>query len=153
ASLRSRSVVSVRGGSFQDAEVLNDINAFSAFIPKAVVSAVFSPWEQVDLFGTFTYHGDINATGTADLTANGVQGAPRKSCSDPRPGTHCRIEDISIRVPFPTLEAVGGVRFSALRRRREGKLDRMRDEKFDLELEAIWSQTSNVDAFHVNLHN
>jgi hypothetical protein len=153
ASINSKSVVSVRGGSFQDAEVLNEINAYSWFVPKAVASVVLSPWEQVELFGVFTYHGDIKAKGTADLTANGVKGAPLKSCTDKTPGTHCRIEGVELTIPFPTFEAVGGVRFSSLRRARKGKLDPMRDERFDIELEAIWTQTSNVDEFKVNLHD
>lgn len=153
ASIYSKSVVSALGGSFQDQEVITEINAHAWFIPKAVASVVISPWQQVELFGVVTYHGDMNAKGTADLTANGVNGAPRKSCRDENPGTHCRIDGVEVNVPFPTFEVVGGIRFAKLRRNREGVLNPMRDEVFDLELQAIWSQTSNVDRFDVKLHD
>jgi hypothetical protein len=153
ASVESRSVVSAQGGSFRDQEVITSINANAWFIPKAVASVVVSPWQALDLFGVVVYHGDIHAKGTADLNANGIKGAPRKSCSEPNPGTNCRIEGVEVVVPFPTFEVVGGLRVAKLRRDRNGVLDPMRDEVFDLELEAIWTQTSHVDRFDVRLHD
>lgn len=153
ASVYSKSVVSAMGGSFKDQEVITEIRAHSWFVPKAVLSLTLAPVQQVEIFGVLTYHGDIKAKGTADLTANGITGAPRRNCREENPGTHCRIEGVEVRVPFPTIEALGGVRFAKLRRNRDGVLDPMRDEVFDIELQAIWTQTSNVDVFDVRLHN
>ena len=134
ASIYSKSVVSAMGGSFQDQEVITEINAHSWFIPKAVASVVLSPWQQVELFGVLTYHGDMNAKGTADLTANGVNGRtaqelPRRESRHALPHRRRRGQRA-----FPHLRGGGGVRFAKLRRNREGVLNPMRDEVFDLEL-------------------
>jgi hypothetical protein len=152
ASVYSKSVVSAMGGSFKDQEVITEIRAHSWFVPKAVLSLTLAPVQQVEIFGVLTYHGDIRAKGTADLTANGISGAPLRSCREENPGTHCRIDGVEVTVPFPAIEALGGVRFAKLRRNRDGVLDPMRDEVFDLELQAIWTQTSDVDVFDVKLH-
>ncbi len=153
ASVYNKSVVSVLGGTFRDQEVLNEIRVTDWSLARANASVVYSPLAQLDLFGVLTYQSGINATGNAVLTANGIRGAPLKSCSDPTPGTHCRIDGVQLSVPFPTLEVTFGARLVVPRNKRERVLDPMKDELFDLELDLAWTQTSAVDRFDVRLHD
>jgi long-chain fatty acid transport protein len=151
-------VVSVLGGTFKDQEVVNELNVRDMFIPRASASFVLNPWDRFDLYGVAMYQGDINAKGFTDLTANGISGAPRQNCSqfkagDPEAGTHCRINGAELTVPLPTWEVTGGLRYAQRRVARERVLDPMKDEVFDIELNATWSQTSHVDAFNVHLHD
>jgi hypothetical protein len=153
ASVYNKSVVSVLGGTFRDQEVLNEIRATDWALARANASVVLSPFDQLDLFGVVTYQSGINASGSAVLTANGIHGAPLKSCSDPTPGTHCRIDGVQLNVPFPTLEATFGSRLVIPRNKRQRVLDPMKDELFDLEVDVAWTQTSAVDSFDVKLHD
>lgn len=155
ASVYNKSAVSVLGGTFRDQEVINEIRATDWAIPRLNASVVVSPFDFLDLFAVATYQGDINAKGNAILTANGIKGAPLKNCSDPTPGTHCKIEGVKLDVPFHTMEATFGARISVARdgRVRDRVLDPMKDELFDFEVDISWAQTSAVDQYEVTLHN
>jgi hypothetical protein len=153
ANVYNKSVVSVLGGTFRDQEIVNELRVTDWAIPRVVSSIVFSPTDMLDLFAVANYQGDIDGRGRATLTANGIQGAPLKSCSAMNPGTHCYIDDVRLQVPFPTMEATFGARFGLPRRPRERVLDPMKDEYFDIELDAAWTQTSKVQDFKVTLHD
>lgn len=153
ASVYNKSVVSVLGGTFRDQEITNELRVTDWAIPRVVSSVVYSPVAMLDLFAVANYQGDIDAKGRAVLTANGISGAPLKSCSAPNPGTRCYIDDVRVQVPFPTMEATFGARFALPRKPRERVLDPMKDEYFDVEVDASWSQTSKVDEFKVTLHD
>jgi long-subunit fatty acid transport protein len=153
ASVYSRSVVSVRGGSFRDAEILAEVRAHSWFIPRATGSVVLSPTKSFDVFAVATYQGDIRAKGTLDLTANGITGAPRTNCRSATPGSRCRIDDVELTVPFPKAEITAGFRYAHLRRERARGMDPMRDEWFDVEVQGVWTKTSDVDEFRLKIHD
>jgi long-subunit fatty acid transport protein len=157
ASIHNSTMVSAAGGSFRDQQIKNDINAKDWAIPRMTISLVVAPHESFEILGQLTYQGDIKAQGYADQTANGVLGAPRNDCRSvgpdgrPNPGVHCRIDDVKLTVPMPTLEATVGLRYAKRRTARRRVLEPLKDEIFDLELNAYWSQTSNVDAFRLRL--
>ncbi|MET0283604.1 MAG: outer membrane protein transport protein [Polyangiales bacterium] len=153
ASVYNKSVVSVLGGTFRDQEIMNELRANDYFIPRAVVSAAFTPTRYLEWFGTLNYQGDINAKGSAELTANGISGAPLQSCGVEAPGTHCKIDGVKLNVPFPTLETTFGVRIAVPRGTKKEVYDPMTDEYLDFEVDGSWAQTSKVDQFRVNLHN
>lgn len=154
ATLHNRSIASVQGGTFQDQEVLNDVNVSDWFIPRALASVVVTPLPSLELAATLLYQGDVNGTGTVDITANGIRNAPRGNCRAPgmeNPGPHCRVDDARLTAPFPRLSATLGVRYAALRTGRQRALDPMRDERWDVELNGSWSQTSHVDQYSATL--
>jgi len=154
ASISNTSVNSVAGGSFRDQEVLSQVSVIDWAIPRAVGSVVYAPLDSLELFASLTYQADVEAKGHVDLTANGVQNAPLGDCrvADPgSPGPRCRADGVTLSVPFPTFEATLGVRYASLRSAREGALDPMRDEVWDLELDAFWAQTSHVDAYTLDI--
>jgi long-subunit fatty acid transport protein len=151
-SIYNKSVVSVLGGTFRDQEIINELDTRDWAVPRLTGSIVVTPIDFIDLFAVATYQGDIESKGTSKLTANGVSGAPLNSCTDEVPGTHCKIDDVKLIVPLHTLEATFGARF-VLRRTGERTLDPMHDEVFDIEVDVAWAQTSNVDAFRVELHD
>jgi hypothetical protein len=153
ASIYNKSVVSTQGGTFADQEVINELRVSDYAIPRATAGLVFTPLDALELFGTITYQGDINGTGSAELTANGIQGEPLANCRWDDPGTHCRIDGVKLTVPFQTYEATFGFRVVHRRVGRERVLDPMHDELWDFEVDASWAQTSHVDAFRVKLHN
>jgi long-chain fatty acid transport protein len=154
ATLHNRSVASVQGGTFRDQAVLNDVNVSDWFIPRALVSVVVTPLPSLELAAVLTYQGDVNGVGTVDITANGIRNAPRSNCRAPEsqnPGPHCRVDDAKLTAPFPRLSATLGLRYASLRAGRQRALDPMRDERWDIELNASWSQTSHVDQYSVTL--
>ena len=153
AYVNSKNMASSTGGTFNDQEIVSDVAAKDYFIPRATAALTISPFDAVDVFGTLTYQDDIRASGHTDLTVNGVLGAPRKSCYDASPGTNCRIDNVHLRVPLPTLEATFGLRVAMKRNPRERVLDPMKDEVFDIEVDASWAQTSHVDNFTLDLHD
>lgn len=153
ASINNSNMVSSTGGTFRDQEIVNTLSVQDYMIPRATASLVFAPFDALDLFGTATYQDDIRATGYTDLTANGISGAPRKSCLDPNPGTHCRVDGVKLHVPLPTIEATFGLRYALRRVKRERVLDPMKDEIFDIEVDGSWAQTSHVDAFTADIHD
>lgn len=157
ATIVNSSMASAAGGTFQDQQVINHLDVKDWAVPRVTSSIVIAPHDSFEIMGQITYQDDIRATGHSDQIANGIHGAPRLDCravgSDgrPAPGTHCRIDDVELTGPLPTLEATIGLRY-ALRRVARGRvLDPMKDEVFDLELDAYWSQTSHVDAFKLHL--
>jgi hypothetical protein len=157
ATIYNSSMVSAIGGSFRDQQILNELHVKDWVIPRFTTSVVVAPHDSFEIMGQLTYQGDIEASGYAELTANGVQGAPLNDCRSvgadgrPNPGTHCRIDGTKLTAPLPTLEATIGLRYAKRRVARKRVLNPMKDEIFDLELDAYWSQTSNVDAFTLRL--
>jgi long-subunit fatty acid transport protein len=154
ATLQNRSIASVQGGTFQDQEVLNDVRVSDAFIPRAMASVVVTPLPSLELAAALTYQGDVDGVGSIDVTANGIQGAPRGNCRAPEgtsPGPHCRIDDVKLTAPFPRLSATVGVRYASLRAGRTRALDPMKDEHWDIELNGTWSQTSHVDQYSITV--
>jgi opacity protein-like surface antigen len=153
ATIQNKNMVSSTGGTFKDQEILNDLTARDYFIPRATASVVFAPHDSFEIMGAIAYQDDIRGQGHTDLTANGVKGVPLKKCTDAEPGSHCRVSGVKLHVPLPTLEATVGLRYALRRVARERVLDPMKDEKFDIEVNASWAQTSHVDKFDVTLHN
>jgi|GEM_PF-5338387 len=151
ATLHNRSVASAIGGTFRDQEVLNDLNVSDWFIPRALASVVVTPLPSLELAATLLYQGDVDGVGTVDFTGNGIRNAPRGNCRSDNPGPHCRIEDARLTAPFPRLSATLGVRYASLRAGRDRALDPMKDERWDVELNGSWSQTSHVDQYSVTL--
>lgn len=151
ATIHNKNVVSILGGTFADQEVLSDVKAADWFVPRATFSAVAEPSDGFELFASLTYTGDVNGKGTLDLTANGIQGAPLTDCRSETAGPHCRVNDIQLRVPFPRFEATLGLRYASRRSGRERVLDPMKDERWDIALEGVWSQTSHIDRFQLTI--
>lgn len=148
AKIQNTSVSSAAGGSFRDQEVLTEVSVADWFVPRAVLSTVVTPLDSLELMAALTYQADVNATGHVDLTANGIQGAPLGDCraADPEsPGPRCRADGVKLRAPFPTWEATLGIRYAKRKVAHEGALVPMRDEVWDVELDAFWAQTSHVD--------
>jgi hypothetical protein len=161
ADVKYRNFASL-GPGFQDQEILNDVNASDYFVPRATVSAVLTPIDAIEVMGSLTWNDDISAKGQVDITANGIQGAPRKSCyhrtADPMtgsdrasPGPHCRVDDIELSVPYQRFEAVLGIRYSDRKVPREQVLDPMQQETWDVELDAYWVHTGHVDNYTLKL--
>jgi long-subunit fatty acid transport protein len=156
ASVRNKNMVSSTGGTFRDQEIINEIFVRDSFIPRATAGLVFAPLNSksaLEFFGTLMYQDDIKGEGYSDLSANGITGAPLKNCRSESPGSHCRVNGAKLTVPMATLEAVFGLRYALRRVPRERALDPMKDEIFDIEVDASWAQTSNVDMFQANIHN
>ncbi len=161
ANLFNRSVASVQGGTFADQEVLQELEATDWAIPRFMASVVAEPFAGLESMFSFTYLGDIEATGNLEMTANGFEGATLGNCRSvdsssgtarPAPGVHCVVEDVELAVPMPTLEVNFGVRYASKRSSRARVLDRMKDENWDIEVNAYWSQTSNVDQYTITVY-
>ncbi len=153
ATIENINMASSTGGTFRDQEIVNHLVARDYFIPRAVASFVFAPHDSFEIMAQISYQDDIKGEGHSDLSANGLRNIPRKKCTDPEPGSHCRINGVKLRVPLPTLEATVGMRYALRRVGRDRVIDPMKDEKFDIEVNASWAQTSHVDAFHITLHD
>jgi long-subunit fatty acid transport protein len=153
AYINNTNMASAQGGSFRDQEVINQASVIDWFVPRAIVSAVLAPVDSFEIFGALTYQADVNAKGHLDLKANGIRGAPRKSCLDESPGPHCRVDNVTLDAPFPTLEATFGFRYAERRHKRQRVLDPMKDEKWDISVEGTWAQTSHVDEFKLTIFN
>jgi hypothetical protein len=158
AYIYNKNMISTIGGTFNDPETVNELTVKDYSIPRATASAVVAPWDWLDLMGVIAYQGDINGTGHIDVTANGLSGIPLGNCyQDPmnpqRSGSHCRVNGVKATIPNPTLEATAGIRFAHRRVKRERALDPMKDEIWDFEVDATWSQTSHVDEFLINVHD
>jgi hypothetical protein len=153
-NVRSVNVASALGGTFRDQEFLNEVDATDAFIPRFAASVVVTPIDALELLVSATYQDDVRATGSLDVTANGFRGALLRSCRGPLPGTRCRIEGLELTLPLPTLEAVFGVRYAQRRSAAsQGSRDPLRDERWDVELNGYWSQTSHVDQYTLDLYS
>jgi long-chain fatty acid transport protein len=151
ATLHNRSIASAIGGTFRDQEVLNDVKVSDWFIPRAMASVVVTPLPSLELAATLLYQGDVSGVGTVDITANGIRNAPRGDCRSDAPGPNCRVDGAKLTAPFPRLSATLGVRYASLRSGRDRALDPMKDERWDIELNGSWSQTSHVDQYSLNL--
>jgi len=163
ADVKYRNFASL-GPGFEDQEVLNDVNVSDWFIPRATVSVALTPIDAIDIVGSFTWNDDIKADGYVDLTTNGIQGAPRKSCyartTDPEtgdsratPGPRCRIDDVTLTVPYQRYEVVLGLRYADRKIPRARVLDPMTEENWDVELDAYWVNTGHVDTFALDLYD
>lgn len=146
-------VTSAIGGTFLDPQVLSEVEATDAFIPRVTASAVVSPIDAIDLMVSFTWTDDIEAEGHVDVTANGYGDAPRKDCREANPGPHCRSDDLTLRVPFQRYEVMLGARYAQRRVPRERALDPMRDEIWDVEVTGYWLQTSHIQDFVLDIHD
>lgn len=154
-SIQFKNVASLTGGTFLDQELLADVHVSDWAFPRAVLSVVGTPIPALELMLQATIHGDISADGHMDVRANGIQGAPRGNCRSEDPGTFCRINDVNLTVPYQRAEIYFGARYA---QRRPGveralKLDPMRDEIWDIELNMYWSDTGNVDRYVLTLYD
>lgn len=155
ATIHNVNVGSVQGGTFQDQELLTDVHASDWAIPRAMLSVVAEPIAGLDVLGAFTYQSDVDAGGYVDFTSNGIQGAQRTDCrsTDPGPGPHCRSDKASLKVPFTRFVATLGVRYASRRTERKRALDPMKDERWDVEINGSWSETSHVDQYVLQLYD
>lgn len=147
----NKNISSVTAGFQSDPELINEIHAKDLFVPRATLSLVYAPIDALEFLGSLTYQADVEAKGHLDLTANGIQGAPLKNCRADEPGPHCRVEDVTLAVPFPRLEVTLGARYAARRTGRARTLDPMKDERWDVAVELSWAQTSHVDNFDLTI--
>lgn len=150
-TIENKNVSSVAGGFATDPELINDVVAKDMFVPRATASIVVAPTDSLEFLGVLTYQADVEARGHLDLTANGIQGAPLHNCRSETPGPRCRVENVTLSVPFPPLEATFGVRYAARRSPRERVNDPLKDERWDVALELAWTQTSHVKTFDLKL--
>lgn len=154
ASIKNVNVASVLGGTFRDQELLNAVHVTDAVIPHFTASVVVTPLDALELMASLTYQDDVRATGNVELTSNGIKGDQLRDCRATMPGTHCSIDNFKLTIPFPTLEAVLGVRYAQRRNAQASSgRDPMRDEVWDLELNGYWSQTSHVDQYTLDVYS
>jgi long-subunit fatty acid transport protein len=145
-------VSSLVGGTFRDQETLSEVRATDWAVPRVALSAVFSPIHSLDLVGAVYYQDDVRAEGEATFEANGIQGAPLLNCLDDEPGPHCGVDTVAVEYPFPTFEVTVGLRYAKRRAPHARTLDPMRDEVWDVELDASWLGTSSVDNVDMRLY-
>lgn len=154
ANIRNVNVASVLGGTFRDQAILNDLHVTDLIIPRFTASVVYTPLDALEVMGSLTYQDDVHAKGTLELTANGVTGDRLRDCRSEMPGTHCSIDNFELTIPFPTLEAVVGLRY-AKRRHAQVEITRgdpLRDELWDIEVNGYWSQTSHVEQYTLDVY-
>lgn len=149
-SIAYKNVTSLFGGRFDDQEVVSDVHVTDAFVPRATASVAATPLDSVDLMAAFTWNDDVRAKGYVDVTANGLQ-APRGDCASATPGPHCRVHDVTLKVPYQRYEVLLGARYAQRHKPRERALDPMRDETWDVELNGYWVQTSHVDNYTLDI--
>ncbi len=152
-SFMVKSVASASQDTFLDQEVLQEATVSDYVIPRATASFVLSPLKGVEIFGVLTYQGDFHGNGHIVVTANGIKGEPLADCLGKDPGTHCRLDGVQIDIPLPTLEVTYGMRYAKRHAASTRTLDPLRDEVWDLEVDANWAQTSNMDAVRVTLYD
>ncbi|MFT3923414.1 MAG: hypothetical protein QM778_12840 [Myxococcales bacterium] len=155
ADVNFKNVSSVQGSTFLDPEVLAQVHVKDWFVPRATFSVVGSPIDSLDIMAQVTVNGDINASGHLDAQANGIQGAPRGDCKSTMPGPHCRVNDITLKVPYQRVEVYLGGRYGIVRRGHTHgtKFDPMRDEVGDVELDAYFVNTANVNNYRLTLYD
>jgi hypothetical protein len=153
-SFSMKSAASVLKSTFLDQEIVQEMTVTDYAIPRALFALVLSPFERrgrsleqaIELFGTLTYQGDFHGRGHIDVIANGIQGEPRADCEGDDPGTHCRHDGIRVEARFPTWEVTFGMRMAQRRPGHARTLNPLKDEVWDLEMDANWAKTSHVDA-------
>jgi len=155
ADVNFKNVSSVQGSTFLDPEVLANVHVKDWFVPRATFSIVGSPIQSLDLMAQVTVNGDIDAKGHLDANANGITGAPRGNCKSDSPGPNCRVNDISLKVPYQRVEVYLGGRYGFTRKGHTHgtKFDPMKDEVGDVELDAYFVNTANVDAYRLSIYN
>lgn len=146
-----KNVTSLLGGSFEDQEIISDIHVTDAFVPRTTLSVASTPLDSVDLMASFTWNDDVKAKGDLDVTGNGFTTAPRGDCGAAMPGPSCTVKDVTLNIPYQRFEVVLGARYAQRRKPRERALEPMRDEVWDVEVNAYWSQTSHVDNYTLNI--
>jgi long-subunit fatty acid transport protein len=146
-----KNVSSVVGGSLRDIEVASSLKVVDAFVPRTTLSVAATPIDSIDLLATFTWNDDVSAKGHADFTGNGYANAPRGDCASATPGQRCRVKDVTLEIPYQRFEVLLGGRYAQRRNPRERALDPMKDEIWDVELNAYWSQTSHVDNYTLKI--
>jgi long-subunit fatty acid transport protein len=146
-----KNVSSVTGGDLRDIGVLSDVKVVDGFVPRVTASVAATPIDAIDLFASFTYTDDVSAKGHLDVTGNGYSKSPRGDCSSMTPGTRCRVKDVTLDIPYQRFEVFLGGRYAQRRVKRERALDPMKDEIWDVEIDAYWSQTSHVDAYTLRI--
>jgi long-chain fatty acid transport protein len=62
------------------------------------------------------------------------------------------VKDVTLDVPYQRFEVLLGGRYAQRRSKRERALDPIKDEVWDVELNAYWSQTSHVDSYILRIH-
>ncbi len=155
ADIRFKNVASVQGSSFLDQEVLTKVHVKDWFVPRATFSIVGSPIPALDLMAQVTITSDIKASGHVDAQANGITGAPRGNCKSTEPGPYCRVDDVTLKVPYQRVEVYIGARYGFVRpgHTHGPKFDPMKDELGDVELNAYFVNTGSVDAYRLNLYD
>jgi long-subunit fatty acid transport protein len=148
-----RNVSSIQGGTLQDPEVLSDVKVTDTFVPRTTLSVAATPLDAIDLFASFTYTGDVSADGDLTVTGNGYAGTPTGVCSADAPGQKCKVKNVTLDIPYQRFEVFLGGRYAQRRNKRERALEPMRDEVWDIELNAYWSQTSNVDNYTLRIRD
>jgi len=148
-----RNVSSLFGGQFKEQSVVSHVKVQDSFVPRATLSVAATPIDSIDLMASFTWNDDIGAEGTLDVAANGFDDAPRGDCAAAAPGPNCRVEDVKLEVPFQRFEVILGARYAQRRNKRERVLDPIKDEVWDVEVNALWSQTSHVDDYSLKIHD
>jgi long-chain fatty acid transport protein len=149
---KASNVSSLLGGTFRDQETLSEVHATDWAVPRVAASVVGSPSDALDVFGMLYYQDDVRAEGEATFEANGIQGAPLLNCLDDEPGPHCGVDTVKVEYPFPTFEATLGLRYVKRRGPHTRTLDPLRDELWDVELDASWLSTSTVDNVEIRLY-
>jgi long-subunit fatty acid transport protein len=61
------------------------------------------------------------------------------------------VKDVTLEIPYQRFEILLGGRYAQRRNKRERALDPMKDEIWDVELNAYWTQTSHVDAYTLHI--
>lgn len=155
ADVNFKNVASVQGSTFLDQEVLTKVHVADWFVPRATFSIVGSPIDSLDLMAQLTVNGDINASGHVDARANGITGAPRLNCKTTEPGPYCRVDDVTLKVPYQRVELYLGGRYGFVRpgHVHGTKFDPMKEERGDVELDAYFVNTGNVDAYTLTLYD
>jgi long-subunit fatty acid transport protein len=158
ASIQNRSVSSVVGGTFEDQEILTELEVSDWFVPRMTASVVATPLPELEVMLGLTTQADVVAGGEMELTANGLRDVPLTDCRSTdvnEPHTHCTIDDVQLTVPFPSMEATLGIRYAQRRAPRQAgarrTLDPMKDEIWDVELNGYWSNTSDIDDYAVRV--
>jgi long-subunit fatty acid transport protein len=146
-----KNVSSVTGGDLRDIEVLSDLKVTDTFVPRTTLSVAATPIDSIDLLATFTWTDDVSAKGHADFIGNGYSSSPRGDCATTMPGPHCRVKDVTLKIPYQRFELLLGGRYAQRRNPRERALEPMKDELWDVELNAYWSQTSHVDNYALQI--
>jgi long-chain fatty acid transport protein len=154
-SIHFKNVASLTGRTFVDQEVLNDVHVNDWFVPRLTASAIYQPRNGLEFLAQVTVTADISADGYVDVTANGIQGAPRGNCKNADPGPHCRVEDVTLDVPYQRAEVYLGARYAALRpgHMQSTKMEPMVDELWDVEANVYWANTGHVDAYRLTLYD